>query len=162
MVRDFAPAYHLLKAPLQEKLGIPGGTRGYILRKFKAFVQEHSSPDAKDPCRLHPDGVLQKLLGVDGCIEISSLGDHLQPFLVSRDPVSLQYVIHLDGPSPANVDCYDVEVAWTLRPALLRLPPFLDHLNPAHPIEALDQNIAGLCPASQQFMCIQSLLSCSV
>lgn len=153
MVRDFAPAYHLLKAPLRERLGIPGGTRGYILRKFKAYVQEHSSPNQVDPCVLRPDGDLKSLLREEGSIDISSLGDRLQPFLVPRDPVSLHYVVQLDGPSPANVDCYDVEVAWNLRPALLRLPPFLDHLNPAHPLEALDQNIAGGCLSSQCQMC---------
>ena len=145
MVRDFAPAYHLLTGALRDALGIPGGTRGHIARKLKAYALEHSTPLASDPSRLAPDAALRALLGVaDGAaVDIAALSSHIDPFLKPRDPVSLLYTLQMEGPSPCDVDCYDVEVAWNLRPALLRVPPFLEHLSASQQLEAHDVKIAG-------------------
>lgn len=148
MVRDFAPAYHLLTGALRDALGIPGGTRGHIARKLKAYALEHSTPLATDPSRLTPDATLRALLGTaEGAeVDIATLSTHIDAHLKPRDPVSLLYTLQLDGPSPGDVDCYDVEVAWNLRPALLRVPPFLDPLNSGQQLEAHDAKIAGATP----------------
>jgi hypothetical protein len=144
MVRDFAPKYFRASPQLQSALQLPGGggTHGEALRALRAHALAHSAPDPADPSLRRADAELQALLG-SGEVGLDDLHRHLDAHLSPLDPVSLDYTIQLDGPSPSALVCHDVEVAWPLKPSMLRLPPFLERLDVKEELDAHDAKITG-------------------
>ena len=64
MARYFAPDFFRVAEPLASLLSIQSGSRGQVLRQFRAYVAEHSTVDAKDPRKVTPAAPLHALLGL--------------------------------------------------------------------------------------------------
>ena len=143
MVRDFAPEYFKVTGELAAKLQLTGGTRGRISRALRRYAHAHSTKDPADPSMLIADAELQALTGKQR-IDIAALNECIDQHLQHLDPVALQYTVQLDGPSPCTPACYDVDVAWALKPNMLKLPPFLERHEIKRELDAHDEAIHGV------------------
>jgi SWI/SNF-related matrix-associated actin-dependent regulator of chromatin subfamily D len=142
MVRDFAPPYKRITGTLADALKLPGGSPGQVRRALEKYATAHSTPDTTDPSIMHADRELEGLVGAKRITtaQLQSCVDaHLQPL----DPVSLDYTVKLDGPSLSAIMCHDVQVGWPLKPAMLKLPPYLERLDIKGNLEAYDEKILG-------------------
>lgn len=143
MVRDFAPAFFRTSAQLRRALDMTGATRGAALRALHAYALSHSTPDAADPSLRRADAPLRTLVKAP-TVRLDDLHTLLDEHLTPLDPVALDYTLQLDGPSPSAIVCHDVEVAWALKAAMLKLPPFLERLDVKPQLDACDTNITGM------------------
>jgi hypothetical protein len=143
MVRDFAPEYHRVTGALAAALSLSSGTRGQILRRLRQHAIAHSTPNPANPSIISPDSSLKTLLG-PAPLDVASLNQIIDPYLAPLEPVSLEYTIQLDGPSPSAPLCHDLDVAWSLRPAMLKLPAFMERLDVRQAIEAQDRKATGV------------------
>lgn len=128
MHRDFAPEQLHVRGALAAALGVSSCTRGQLLRKVWDYITAHSTPDDRDPAIVTCDAAAVALFGVQR-LQLASIGERLDGFLEQPQPVQLSYTVQLEGPSPAAPQCYDMEVAWPLSKAMLRLPAFLERFS---------------------------------
>ena len=111
LLLDYQPLQFKLEPRLARLLGIHTNTRPVIINAFWQYVKNNHLQDTHEREFINCDRYLEQIFGCPR-IKFSELPSRLNHFLLPPDPIIINHVITVEGPTESlkKTTCYDIDV----------------------------------------------------